>query len=148
MQLPFFFIDQFAESGSTLTLNEETSRHIVSVLRMKRGEQVHLTDGKGNLLTVEIEDDHKKRCEVIVKSVNVQPQDSRTVTIAISLLKNASRFEWFLEKATEIGVTEIVPLLCDRTERQHFRKNRMEGVLISAMLQSRQCWLPMLTRAG
>ena len=111
---------------------------------MKQGEQIHLTDGKGNLLTVEIVNDHKKRCEVVVKDINFQPRDTRKVSIAISLLKNASRFEWFLEKATEIGVTTIVPLLCERTERQHFRKNRMEGVLISAMLQSRQCWLPEL----
>ncbi len=111
---------------------------------MKQGEQLHLTDGKGMLLTVEIINDHKKRCEVIIKTASHQPQVNSKVTIAISLLKNASRFEWFLEKATEIGVTEIVPLLCDRTERQHFRKDRMEGVLISAMLQSRQCWLPQL----
>ena len=144
MQLPFFYTDQIAETGASLTLNEETSKHIISVLRMKQGEQLHLTDGKGTLLTVEIANDHKKRCEVIIKTTNKQPRPTTTVTIAISLLKNASRFEWFLEKATEIGVMEIVPLLCDRTERQHFRKERMEALLISAMLQSRQCWLPEL----
>ena len=142
MQLPFFYINQTTETGSTLTLNEETSKHVVSVLRMKQGEQLHLTDGKGTLLTVEIVNDHKKRCEVLIKSTNLQPMPATQVTIAISLLKNASRFEWFLEKATEIGVMQIVPLLCDRTERLHFRKERMESLLISAMLQSRQCWLP------
>jgi len=144
MQLPYFYIDQIAETGSTITLNEETSKHVINVLRMKQGEQLHLTNGKGTLLTVEIVNDHKKRCEVIIKTTNYQPTSTIKVTIAISLLKNASRFEWFLEKATEIGVMEIVPLLCDRTERQHFRKERMEAVLISAMLQSRQCWLPEL----
>jgi len=144
MQLPFFYTDQIAETGALLTLNEETSKHVVNVLRMKQGEQLHLTNGKGILLTVEIVNDHKKRCEVIIKSVNNQTVPATRVTIAISLLKNASRFEWFLEKATEIGVMGIVPLLCDRTERQHFRKERMEAVLISAMLQSRQCWLPEL----
>jgi len=111
---------------------------------MKQGEQLHLANGKGTLLTVEIVNDHKKRCEVIIKTSSHQPRPITMVTIAISLLKNASRFEWFLEKATEIGVMEVVPLLCDRTERQHFRKERMEAVLISAMLQSRQCWLPEL----
>ncbi len=144
MQLPFFYTDQIAETGASFTLNEETSKHTISVLRMKQGEQLHLTDGKGVLLTVEIVNDHKKRCEVIIKTANNQPEPATRVTIAISLLKNASRFEWFLEKATEIGVSQIVPLLCDRTERLHFRKERMEGVLISAMLQSRQCWLPEL----
>ncbi|MFN5134460.1 MAG: RsmE family RNA methyltransferase, partial [Chitinophagaceae bacterium] len=57
----------------------------------------------------------------------------------------ASRFEWFLEKATELGITEIVPLLCERTERQHFRYERMKGILLSAMLQSKQLWLPALS---
>jgi 16S rRNA (uracil1498-N3)-methyltransferase len=64
--------------------------------------------------------------------------------VAVSLLKSASRFEWFLEKATEIGVTEIIPLLCERTEKQHFRHDRMKQVLISAMMQSKQVWLPTL----
>lgn len=144
MQLPFFYTDQIAETGASLTLNEETSKHTISVLRMKQGEQLHLTDGKGTLLTVEIVNDHKKRCVVIIKSASQQPRPVTMVTIAISLLKNANRFEWFLEKATEIGVSEIVPLLCDRTERLHFRKERMEAVLISAMLQSQQCWIPVL----
>lgn len=109
---------------------------------MKASEPLHLTNGKGNLVTAEIVNNHKKHCEVIIKTASMVPTSERQVTIAISLLKNASRFEWFLEKATEIGVTSIIPLLCERTERQHFRKDRMEGLLISAMLQSRQCWLP------
>ena len=66
------------------------------------------------------------------------------ITIAMSLLKNSSRFEWFLEKATEIGITEIVPLICERTERQHFRLDRLKQIVVSAMLQSRQSWLPVL----
>ena len=133
-----------ADAASTISLNEETSRHVVNVLRMKAGEQLHLTNGKGNLVTAEIVNNYKKHCEVIIKKVSMLPTSDRQVTIAISLLKNASRFEWFLEKATEIGVTAIIPLLCERTERQHFRKDRMEGLLISAMLQSRQSWLPEL----
>jgi len=144
MQLPFFYTDLNAETGSTLTLNEETSKHVVSVLRMKQGEQLNLTNGQGTLLRVEIVNDHKKRCEVVIKAATLQPRPTSAITIAISLLKNASRFEWFLEKATEIGVMKIVPLLCERTERQHFRKERMEAVLISAILQSQQCWLPEL----
>jgi len=142
MQFPFFYCESFAAVGETQTLNDETSRHAVSVLRMKEGDQMHLTDGKGNLVTAEVINDHKKHCEVVIKTSSFQPRTEKQVTIAISLLKNASRFEWFLEKATEIGVTSIIPLLCERTERHHFRKDRMEGLLTSAMLQSRQCWLP------
>ena len=64
--------------------------------------------------------------------------------LSVSLIKNSSRFEWFLEKAAEIGVTEIIPLLCERTEKEKFRSDRLQGVLISAMLQSQQTWLPHL----
>ena len=70
--------------------------------------------------------------------------NSPKITIAISLLKNTNRFEWFLEKATEIGVSEIIPLICERTEKQKFRYDRMKGICISAMLQSQQTWLPIL----
>ncbi|MEI2748632.1 MAG: RsmE family RNA methyltransferase [Ferruginibacter sp.] len=70
------------------------------------------------------------------------PAPERKNTIAISLVKNASRFEWFLEKATENGIAAIIPLICSRTEKQHFRTDRMKNILISAMLQSQQVWLP------
>ena len=144
MALPFFYIESFDASQQLLTLNEETSKHIVQVLRMKEDEQLNLTDGKGHLLTVSIVDAHKKHCSVRVQVTSYKPQVARKITIAVSLVKNASRFEWFLEKATEIGVTEIIPLLCERTERQHFRYDRMKGILVSAMLQSQQTWLPVL----
>ncbi len=144
MALPFFYIDSFDASQQLLTLNEETSKHVVQVLRMQVGEQLNLTDGKGSLLTAQITDAHKKHCVVKVQATSFTPQTPHKITIAVSLVKNASRFEWFLEKATEIGITEIIPLLCDRTERQHFRYDRMKGILVSAMLQSQQTWMPVL----
>nr|WP_294905887.1 RsmE family RNA methyltransferase [uncultured Lacibacter sp.] len=144
MALPFFYIDSFTPEASLITLHEETSKHVVQVLRMQEGEQLNLTDGKGNLLTTVITDAHKKHCVVKVQATSYTVQPARKTTIAVSLVKNASRFEWFLEKATEIGVTEIIPLLCERTERQHFRYDRMKGILVSAMLQSQQTWLPVL----
>lgn len=144
MILPFFYIDEYAPGQQLITLTEDESKHIITVLRMKVGEQMHLTDGKGHLITAEIIDDHKKKCIVkVLSSVSRQPS-TKKVTIAISLLKNNSRLEWFLEKATEIGVTEIIPLLCTRTERQNFRHDRMKNILVSAMLQSQQCWMPVL----
>ena len=144
MSLPFFYLSQFDPAEELIMLDEETSKHVVNVLRMKTGDLLHLTDGKGNLVTAEITDNHKKKCLVKMKETNFRSGDSRRITIAISLLKNTNRFEWFLEKAAEIGISEIIPLLCERTEKQKFRVDRMQHILISAMLQSQQCWLPKL----
>ena len=144
MALPFFYINEYTASQKEIIMNEETSKHIVQVLRMKAGEQLNLTDGKGALLTCGITTEHKRHCEVKVLSAVIYPLSSKKITIAISLLKNANRFEWFLEKATEIGVNEIIPLICERTEKEKFRFDRMQGICISAMLQSQQTWLPVL----
>ena len=144
MELPFFYILSYDPSQKEIGLDEDTSRHIVQVLRMKEGERLNLTDGKGNLIEAEISEAHKKHCSVTVINSRLTSHFSRKIIIAISLLKNTSRFEWFLEKATEIGVTEIIPLICERTEKQKFRYERMKGICISAMLQSQQTWLPEL----
>jgi 16S rRNA (uracil1498-N3)-methyltransferase len=144
MPLPFFYTEEIKITATQFVLNEETSKHAVQVLRMQNGEQLQLTDGKGNLFTAEITDNNRKRCSVnIVQTTNYQPPTIH-ISIGISLVKNSNRFEWFLEKATEIGVSEIIPLLCSRTEKQHFRHDRMKSILISAMLQSQQTWLPVL----
>ncbi len=143
MALPFFYISDYT-GEQQVTLNEETSRHVVQVLRMKEGENLNLTDGRGNLLNCEIIDANKKHCVAKVIGSQLTAHSSRHIAIAISLLKNPSRFEWFLEKATEIGVSEIIPLICERTEKEKFRHDRMNAICISAMLQSQQCWLPLL----
>lgn len=144
MNLPCFFTETIAEKGEIITLDEDSSRHILQVLRFKIGGRVQLTDGKGNQLTTEIVAEHKKSARVHVLSSVHQLLPERKIAIAISLIKNTSRFEWFLEKVTEIGVHEIIPLVCERTVKQHFRLGRMKNILISAMLQSRQSWLPSL----
>lgn len=145
MASPFFYIPSYT-GQSEVELEEDTSRHIVQVLRMRVGEELHLTDGKGSLLAAEIREAGKKHCVVGIKTQHSTNnfQESSKVSIGISLLKNSNRFEWFLEKATEIGVREIIPLLCERTEKEKFRYDRMQSICISAMLQSRQCWLPQL----
>jgi 16S rRNA (uracil1498-N3)-methyltransferase len=144
MALPFFYTEEYNSSQKEITLDEDTSRHIVQVLRMKKGKQLNLTDGKGNLISCSVIDDHKKHCVVKIDNSRFTPHSPRKIAVAISLLKNSSRFEWFLEKATEIGVDEIIPLLCSRTEKQKFRIDRAKNILISAMLQSQQVWLPVL----
>ena len=142
MDIPFFYIENLESASGSIPLSEETSRHVVQVLRMKTGEQLQLTNGKGKLVTAIIADDHKKKAVVTMLQEKIFPAPERKNTIAISLVKNASRFEWFLEKATENGIAAIIPLICSRTEKQHFRTDRMKNILISAMLQSQQVWLP------
>lgn len=144
MSLPLFYVDHTLPDNGRIVLSEDTSRHVVQVLRMKTGERLQLTDGKGNLWLTSVVDDHKKKTEVQIEKHVFKPAPSQKLAIAICLVKNNSRFEWFLEKATEIGITEIIPLLSDRTEKQHFRYDRMKGILISAMLQSQQVWMPHL----
>lgn len=144
MALPFFYIGNYSENQKQIELDEDTSRHVVQVLRMKIGAQLNLTDGKGNLLTCSVADDNKKHCSVEVLSSVHYPLSSKNVSIAISLIKNTNRFEWFLEKATEIGVHQVIPLICERTEKEKFRHDRLKGICVSAMLQSQQCWLPVL----
>jgi 16S rRNA (uracil1498-N3)-methyltransferase len=145
MPLPYFFVEQIATEAQNVILDEEQSKHIVQVLRKQKEEEILLTDGKGTKVHTVIVDDHRKRCEVKIISVEKEKEQLPKVSIAISLIKNASRFEWFLEKATEIGVNEIIPLICERTEKEKFRLDRMQNILISAMLQSQQCWLPSLS---
>ncbi len=144
MALPFFYKEDIQASLASVVLDEDTSKHIVQVLRMQNGEPLQLTNGRGDLFTCEITDNNRKRCSVkILQTSNLKGQSSK-ITIAISLIKNSSRFEWFLEKATELGVSEIVPLICERTEKTAFKAERMKSILVSAMLQSQQCWLPVL----
>jgi 16S rRNA (uracil1498-N3)-methyltransferase len=144
MALPFFYRDYIGLSTSTIELDEDTSKHIVQVLRMQNGEQLQLTDGKGNIFTVAITDNNRKKCVVNILQTTSNKLQTTNITIAISLIKNNSRFEWFLEKATELGVSEIIPLICTRTEKTAFKAERMKSILVSAMLQSQQCWLPVL----
>src|SRR4051812_49262899 len=143
MSLPYFFVETVNETN-TIVLPEDTSKHCIQVLRMRPGEQLQLTDGKGNFITANIATADRKHCLVNIREKKFKQPSSKKICVAISLLKHTSRFEWFLEKATEIGVNEIIPLIGERTERPHFRFERMNNILISAMLQSEQTWLPVL----
>ncbi len=144
MPLPFFYKEDIDVSSADIMLDEATSKHIVQVLRMQHGEQLQLTNGKGDLFTAEITDNNRKKCTVKVIKTSNEQRATANISIAISLIKNSSRFEWFLEKAAEIGVSEIIPLICERTEKTAFKFERMKSILVSAMLQSQQCWLPVL----
>lgn len=142
--LPYFYHKELDINASQFILNEETSKHCVQVLRMQNGEQLQLTNGLGDLVVAEIIEANKRN--TIVKKIETSKSElqKNKVVIAISLLKNASRFEWFLEKATEIGIAEIIPVISKRTERQSFKFERLNNILIAAMLQSQQTYLPIL----
>jgi 16S rRNA (uracil1498-N3)-methyltransferase len=141
MQLPYFYAPFLGTISSNLGLEEDTARHIAQVLRMKEGDCIHLTDGKGRVAKAKIIDIGKKTCDVFLSEIKNFPPTIKNITIAVSLLKNASRFEWLLEKSAELGINSIVPIICQRTERQQFRQDRLQNILVSAMLQSRQSWL-------
>jgi len=145
MSLPFFYVEKVpTETGALVELDENATRHLVQVLRKRSGDSIIITDGGGTMLLAELAESQKKKSTVVVKEVEIIPESLPRITIAISLLKNVSRFEWFLEKATETGVYEIIPLLCERTEKIHLRPERSKNILVSAMLQSQQYRLPRL----
>lgn len=144
MSLPLFYSPGYSPEQTSIELEEDVSKHVLQVLRMKEGDSLALTNGKGNWMSAEIKKALKKIAEVQVMSVQHIPPSPKKISLAVSLLKNASRFEWFLEKATEIGVTEIIPLICERTEKIKARTDRFRNILVSAMLQSQQAWLPEL----
>ena len=127
------------------TLSEEESKHCVRVLRLGRGDTLHITDGRGNLFCCQITDDNPKRCTVRVTTTQAQwePLPYRLV-MAVAPTKNADRFEWFLEKATEVGVSAIVPLETEHSERRVFKPERGERVITAAMKQSLKAYRPTL----
>jgi 16S rRNA (uracil1498-N3)-methyltransferase len=140
MNQPFFYHEEL--SPDLNTLDEDTSKYLITVLRKKVGDEVVLTEGRGTKAFGAIVDDNRKKAVVKISSITKEEKRKPSISIAISPVKNSSRFEWFLEKATEIGVTEIIPAIYMRTEKQNIKWDRMKSILVSAMLQSQQTWLP------
>ena len=127
------------------TLTEEESKHCVRVLRLGVGDALHLTDGRGSLYHGRIADDHPKRCTVEIQRVEEQFEPlPYALTMAVAPTKNNDRYEWFLEKATEVGVTQIIPLESDHSERRVFKAERSEKVITAAMKQSLKAYRPQL----
>lgn len=130
--------------GSTHTLPESESKHAVRVLRLGIGDAVTLFDGKGHFYYAQVRDNHPKRCQVaIVRTQTVEPRPF-SLHIAIAPTKNIARTEWFLEKATEIGIESITPIICQRSERKEVKTERLEKVVLAAAKQSMAAWLPTL----
>jgi len=129
-------------SHPEFTFNPEESRHIAKVLRLRIGEKVHITDGKGNLHSGNIIDDNIRQCTVQLESKMTVPKCPYHLHLAVAPTKNLARIEWFVEKAAESGISEITPMLCQHSERIHFKSERLEKIAIAAIKQSQQAWLP------
>ena len=144
MSLPLFYEPELPENTHGFQLSEASAHHCVQVLRKVTGDSIELTDGKGNACLATLLSVNKKQTLVATQSFQKSPVPPIQLTLCISLLKNSQRLEWLLEKVTEMGVAEIQPILCERTEHTRFRRDRMEGILIAAMIQSKQHYLPLL----
>lgn len=132
-------------SGNSYTLDEAESKHCIRVLRLEKGDKITLVDGRGGFYTAEISDPNPKRCTVdVINSELNHGHRKYKVHIAIAPTKNIERTEWFLEKATEIGIDRVTPLLCRCSERKEIKTDRLEKVMISAMKQSLKACLPHL----
>lgn len=127
------------------TLSEEESKHCVRVLRLGAGDRLRLTDGRGNLYIAEVTDPDPRRCTVAVcRTLAAYEKRDYELAIAVAPTKNSDRFEWFLEKATEVGIDRIIPLECDHSERRTINMTRSEKVVVSAVKQSLKAYVPQL----
>lgn len=135
-------------SSNIYTLNEEESKHCSKVLRLTKGDKIHLIDGKGGLYKAEIIEAGKKNVQLQVLETKLEfGKRNHHLHIAIAPTKNIDRLEWFLEKATEIGIDEITPIICDRSERKIIKEDRLEKVITSAVKQSLTAYHPKLNQA-
>ena len=142
MQL--FYIPDLNENSKTAIFNSDESRHLFKVLRKKIGDEILITNGNHLMFKGNISDISKNNCEVEISKCEKKEKLGYSLHIVISILKSNERFEWFLEKASEIGITEITPVLCERSEKKFINEKRLNKVLISAMKQSLKANLPIL----
>jgi 16S rRNA (uracil1498-N3)-methyltransferase len=123
-------------SGETVCLPEEESKHALRVLRLQAGDQVVVVDGTGGYYQAHIQDPHPKKCQLRITAAQQQfgfrPYQ---VQVAVAPTKNMDRMEWFVEKATEIGIDDIFLLQCERSERKQLNLERLEKIAVSAMKQ-------------
>ncbi len=127
------------------SLDEVESRHVAKVLRKRENEELFVFDGRGNLFDARIESIGQKEVKIhVVRLMEKEASDNPKLHIAIAPPKNTERFEWFIEKVTEIGVAEITPLLCKHSERRELRTDRLEKILVGACKQSNRFTIPKL----
>lgn len=142
MQL--FYFKAIDEQTESFCFDREESKHIAKVLRKKEGDILFVTNGSGFLFKTEITLVSDTKCSVNIISFEKQKRSQPHLHLAVAPTKMNDRYEWFLEKATEIGVQEITPVICDRSERKVVKTERFDKILLAAMKQSNQYFLPVL----
>lgn len=139
-----FYVPELTPTTKLVYLSEDESKHACRVLRLKMNDEVSLLDGVGGVYLARIEEDNPKKCLLQIIAVTHEPKPTHEVHIAIAPTKNMDRIEWFVEKATEIGMTELTLIICDHSERKMVKIERLEKILISAMKQSKRTFIPKL----
>lgn len=142
MQL--FYNPNITESATSFVFDKEESKHIIKVLRKKEGDVLHVTNGAGFLFKTEITIASDNKCTVKINSFEKQETSKFRLHLAVAPTKMNERYEWFLEKATEIGIQEITPIICEHSERKVIKTDRFQKILESAMKQSLHYYLPKL----
>lgn len=142
MQL--FYSPNIEKGQTTFIFDKDESKHIIRVLRRKMGDILHVTNGKGTLFTTKITLDSDKNCITEITKTEEQSPTPFRLHLAVAPTKMNERYEWFLEKATEMGIHEITPIICDHSERKIVKSERFEKIIQSAMKQSLQFHLPIL----
>ena len=142
MQL--FYNPTINESQTSFVFDKEESKHIIKVLRKKESDILHVTNGLGFLFTTEITIASDNKCTVKIVSFEKQEAPKYHLHLAVAPTKMNERYEWFLEKATEIGIQEITPIICEHSERKIIKTDRFQKILESAMKQSLHYYLPQL----
>lgn len=144
MQL--FYNQDINPETESLIFDREESRHIIKVLRKQAGDILLVTNGSGFIFTTEIVSPSENKCTVKIIDAHFHPRRPYHLHLAVAPTKMNERYEWFLEKATEIGIDEITPLICEHSERKTIKSERFEKIIQSAMKQSAQAWLPILNQ--
>lgn len=145
MQL--FYNPNIDETTENFSFDKEESKHIIKVLRKKDTDILFVTNGAGYLFKTEITLASDNKCTVKIISFEKKPKSKYYLHLAVAPTKMNDRYEWFLEKATEIGVHEITPIICDRSERKVINIERFEKIILAAMKQSNELYLPKLNEA-
>ncbi|MFH6769137.1 16S rRNA (uracil(1498)-N(3))-methyltransferase [Gaetbulibacter aquiaggeris] len=145
MQL--FYNPDITDQTKQFSFDKEESKHILKALRKTTGDQLYITNGKGWLFTAEIAIADMKNCLVTITKKVLKQKHQYNLHLAVAPTKMNDRYEWFLEKSTEIGIDSITPLICEQSERKVIKTDRFEKILQSAMKQSLHCYLPKLNKA-
>ena len=142
MQL--FYNPTINETTENFSFDKEESKHIIKVMRKKGGDILYVTNGLGQLFTTEITLGSDIKCTVKIISFEQAEKPKYHLHLAVAPTKMNDRYEWFLEKATEMGISEITPIICDHSERKFVKNDRFDKIILSAMKQSAQVFLPKL----